>query len=357
MKKAIKAIREALARKREEREAAKEAEKARKLRMEQMYESASEWLAPRIGFRIKRISTRSTAARLEFNKTEYGGERYVPKTRPGFGITPDRVEYVKEYESVTHHEYVFLGYNNSCIVDIENVGELNSGASIWLRCEVLDSKPPPFSGTAALVRPDGDGKRYRLIIPLKGQRRNLCGPIRQAYDLLDNSWELSETWTFDTSVESLIHELKSTPWGERPVRSLAQKYWFDKHELKNKVYMVVRLFAREAVEHSWHLLLQQRVTAVRWLRGPVWDVDGEEDRWRVQPVELPNVEVAPNGQGVDCEDEKNLFQPVGALNRLGVFQEDLGGALQKVAELYQAGLLTEEEFHRAKERQLGPDTE
>ena len=354
MKGAIRAFRRAIDQWREKRAAAREAEKARKDRLEQMYESASDWLETAMGVRILQVNPRSSKQSLRFTKTEYVGTRYVPERRPGFGIEPDRIEYVEKHDTSTLSEYVHLGYTNHLAIELENTGGSNANGVIELRGEVLNDDECLFSGYALLEQPETDSEEYIVILTLYGQYADLCEPINRAYRLLWDSWNIQNI-DGGTALDNLISELEASVWRKRDTRSLAHKIRLDKNALKPDSGVVIRLLARERGAELWNLLLQQRVVATRWLWGPVWDVDAQREGWEVRPTNLACEEWEKSEYVVECEDDEAKTELADAADAAASSEKNLGEALQKIAELYKAGLLTEEEFHRAKSKLIGPD--
>ena len=346
-----------MARQREKRAAAKEAERARRARLEQMYESASDWLEKAMGARMLHVAPKSNRQSLRFEKTEYGAVRYVPERRPGYGTVPDRVEYVQKQDTFTNSDYVHLGYTNYLEIELELVGADASGVGeeIELRGEVLYNDKCSFSGYLLLKPPEPDRGEYSIWLPLRGQPADLCEPINRAYKLLQDGWSLESNG--GTILNDLVSELEATKWRRRSISSLAKKLQLDEEPLKLTPHAVVRLLARKHGAESWNLLLEQRVVATRWLWGPVWDVDPQGGAWEVRPGEPARAEWENNEYEVECEEDAAYTEPTAFTDVFGAPRENLAEALQKVAELFKAGLLTEEEFRRAKTKLLDSDPE
>ena len=345
-----------MARQREKRAAAREAERARRARLEQMYEAASNWLEKAMGVGILQVAPQSNNQSLHFEKTEYGAVRYVPEHRPGFGIVPDRVEYVQKQDASTQSNHVHLGYTNYLKIKLENAGGSGASGEIELHGEVLYNEECLFSGHLSLEPPKSDWSKYLIWLPLYGQPADLCEPINRAYELLRSGWSLGSNG--GTILNDLIFELETTRWWGRDVGSLARRLRLDKKPIEITPYVVVRLLARERGDESWNLLLQQRVIATHWIWGPIWDVDIQGDEWEVQPERRACVEWENSEYVVECEEEDGShIELLGFQDVIGTPKENLGESLQKVAELFKAGLLTEEEFHRAKTKLIDSNLE
>ena len=331
---------------------------ARKRRVAEVREVASSWLEKKTGLALLSMKTQSIAESVRLSKTYYGNTRYVPEYRKEWWEPEGggRVEYVEKQDSYDSYETIHVGYTNYLHIVLKRANEEDAGVSVELRGEVFLGSEIKFVGSIILDPLIKNNDPLTFSIRVYGRPADPSKAQKEVLDLLGKGWSLSDNCDF-------ARQLKDRAWWYWDDSTIREYISVDSEKLKPTKGTALRILVRELDTEKWLLLLEKRAISTSWLGKGLWDANAPPDGWSVSQHLPTLVEWDAPRTPHETSDKTGPEPKENESLEWGLFtfgkndKKDIGETLRQLAALYERGLLTDEEFHRAKSLALGLDNE